>query len=282
MRIIATLATERAIFLSAQQTALGHALADRNLRANLLAAIEHSAEVDPEAPPALRLFSPLLFTQGPINQATRSSLAWRLRKTMAPRRRTLFLASVCTARSATPRLAWTPSKEHERSSTTPTIRWMKLVLDAEIRLFEASGRPNGPWAVSDALNRLKRMPPAHEAKLHSAIGNVYYNLGRTDDALEAFESAGRGFTQLDMPFHAARALGNAGMIHLAQQRFQEAEEHFTICLKQYAQAHHIEDLARTHLYLGALALDRERLDDAELHTERLLKQRRSSRRPRPL
>jgi len=107
--------------------------------------------------------------------------------------------------------------------------------------------------------------PAHEAKLHSAIGNVYYNLGRTDDALEAFESAGRGFTQLDMPFHAARALGNAGMIHLAQQRFQEAEEHFTICLKQYAQAHHVEDLARTHLYLGALALDRERLDDAELH-----------------
>ena len=122
--------------------------------------------------------------------------------------------------------------------------------------------------------------PAHEAKLHSAIGNVYYNLGRTDDALEAFESAGRGFTQLDMPFHAARALGNAGMIHLAQQRFQEAEEHFTICLKQYAQAHHVEDLARTHLYLGALRSTVSGSMTPSFTTE-LLKQRRSSRRPKP-
>ena len=61
---------------------------------------------------------------------------------------------------------------------------------------------------------------AYEAKVHSAIGNLYYNIGRVDDALEAFERLGNGFAALNMPFYAARSLGNTGVIHLAHQRFE--------------------------------------------------------------
>ncbi|MEE2837173.1 MAG: tetratricopeptide repeat protein [Myxococcota bacterium] len=262
-----------AIFLSAQQTALEHALSPiRTLRANLLAAIEHSADLDPQSAAGAALgLVPLLFTQGPINQGnaifTRLAAA---QDRIAPGRRTLFLTTLARVhRTLGDAEACVDAIERARALVDHTDDPVHeaLVLDAEIRLFSSLGETErAVGCVRRALNHLKtHAMPAHEAKLHSAIGNVYYNLGRTDDALEAFESAGRGFTQLDMPFHAARALGNAGMIHLAQQRFQAAEEHFTICLKQYAQARHVEDLARTHLYLGALALDRERLDDAELH-----------------
>ena len=71
-----------AIFLSARQTALEHALSPiGTLRANLLAAIEHSAEVDPQSAAGAARFSPLVYPRS--DQSRQRDLPrWRLRKTV--------------------------------------------------------------------------------------------------------------------------------------------------------------------------------------------------------
>ena len=151
-----------AIFLSAQQTALGHALSPiRTLRANLLAAIEHSAEVDPQSAAGAALgLVPLLFTQGPINQGnaifTRLAAA---QDRMAPRRRTLFLTTLARVhRTLGDAEACLDAIEGARALVDHTDDPVDeaLVLDAEIRLFSSLGETErAVGCVRRALNHLK-------------------------------------------------------------------------------------------------------------------------------
>ena len=214
---------------------------------------------------------PLLFTQGPVALGTQIilQLADDTDK-MSQERQTIYLATLARVRGTLGEKeacfqTITQARAVSEHVVNPIYR--ALVLDAEIRMFSSLGQTEkAADSVREALAHLKTHPmPAYEAKVHSAIGNLYYNIGRIDDALEAYESSGNGFAALNMPFYAARSLGNAGMIHLAHQRFEKAEAHFIVCLRQHAEARNAEELARTHLHLGLLALDRGDLERASEH-----------------
>ena len=146
---------------------------------------------------------PLLFTQGPVALGTQIilQLADDTDK-MSQERQTIYLATLARVRGTLGEKeacfqTITQARAVSEHVVNPIYR--ALVLDAEIRMFSSLGQTEkAADSVREALAHLKTHPmPAYEAKVHSAIGNLYYNIGRIDDALEAYESSGNGFAALN-------------------------------------------------------------------------------------
>ena len=261
------------LYLRAQSTDLATVLVPiQKERANLLEAIEQATQTKPDAAAGAALgLVPLLFTQGPValgNQIFLQLAADSDR--IAEKRRALYLTTLARIRLTLGEKdrsikAVEQAREAAQSISDPVA--LAIAVDAQVRLYSAFSESETAAAkVRDGLAHLRDHPmPAYEARLHGAIGNLYYRIGRVEEALEAYESSAQGFAALGMPFNEAQSLGNAGLIHLAHQRFDKAEECFLVCLRQYAQVRNLGEQAQTHGYLGLLALDRGDLESASRH-----------------
>jgi predicted ATPase/class 3 adenylate cyclase len=244
----------------------------RTDRANLLAAFEQSVGEAPEhaAGAALGLV-PLLFTQGPV--ALGNSLFLKLApeaERMGSATRAVFLTLLARVRisQGEQELSLQAIRAARRAADEgDDMGVVAMVIETHVRVLNRSGDLSAAKEkVREGLALVrKHQTPIQEARLHAAIGNLYYRMGKVDVALQAFEHSARGFDELGMDYNEAQSLGNAGLIHLANRRFDRAEECFLVCLRQYEEMRNLGEQALVHGYLGLLAMDRGDLDRAERH-----------------
>lgn len=156
--------------------------------------------------------------------------------------------------------------EREERSKEKSVLYLKLA-----NTYKANNSIDGIVPARRGIEfAIKAEYPIGLAENYAVLGDLFVSINQLDSARANYRQAGRIFKELGQGFDYAQVSMIIGNIHLAQNKYVEAQKTYLEAL-QIAERENLT-LIRAHLNnnLGVLYMDIEDYDDAKSYSERAI------------